>query len=72
MQGTGQLLTFFGQEKTDTNGKICLMNMAVHGFDPSKIAYGEGANTFFNDAHHLRGKCNYVMAGGIRDGGICA
>ena len=57
-----QLLTFFGQEKTDTNGKICLMNMAVHGFDPSKIAYGEGANTFFNDAHHLRGKCNYVMA----------
>ena len=33
-----QLLTFFGQEKTDTNGKICLMNMAVHGFDPSKIA----------------------------------
>lgn len=43
-------LTFYGQEKTDTNGKICLMNMAVHGFDAEHIRYGEGANTFFHDA----------------------
>ena len=55
-------LEFYGQEKTDTNGKLCLMNMVLHGFDPEKIKYGDGANTFFNEAHNLVGKCNYVMA----------
>lgn len=55
-------LKFYGQEKTDTNGKICLMNMAVHGFDAEHIKYGEGANTFFHDANAVRGKCDYVMA----------
>lgn len=55
-------LKFYGQEKTDTNGKICLMNMAVHGFDAEHIKYGEGANTFFHDANAMRGKCDYVMA----------
>jgi type I restriction enzyme M protein len=55
-------LKFYGQEKTDTNGKICLMNMAVHGFDAEHIRYGEGANTFFHDANAMRGKCDYVMA----------
>jgi len=55
-------LSFYGQEKTDTNGKLCLMNMVLHGFDPEKIKYGEGANTFFSDANNLVGKCDYVMA----------
>jgi len=55
-------LQFYGQEKTDTNGRLCLMNMVLHGFDPEKIKYGEGANTFFADAHGLAGRCDYVMA----------
>lgn len=55
-------LKFYGQEKTDTNGKICLMNMAVHGVDAEHIRYGDGANTFFHDAHAMRGKCDFVMA----------
>lgn len=54
-------LTFFGQEKVEFNAKLCKMNMAVHGLN-AKIVWGEGANSFYNDAHNLVGKCDYVMA----------
>ncbi len=55
-------MTFFGQEKVDYNGKLCLMNMAVHGLN-AKIIYGEdGANSFYNDYFNLNGCCDYVMA----------
>ncbi len=54
-------LTFFGQEKVEFNAKLCKMNMAVHGLN-AKIVWGESANTFYNDAHNLVGKCDYVMA----------
>ena len=37
------------------------MNMAVHGLT-GVIKSGDGANTFYNDAHNLVGKCDYVMA----------
>lgn len=54
-------MTFYGQEKVDYNAKLCLMNMAVHGLT-GKIKSGDEANTFYNDAHNLDGKCDYVMA----------
>lgn len=54
-------LTFFGQEKVEFNAKLCKMNMAVHGLN-ANIIWGEGANTFYNDAHKLVGQCDYVMA----------
>ena len=54
-------MTFYGQEKVEYNAKLCLMNMAVHGLN-GKIISGDGANTFYHDAHNLEGKCNYVMA----------
>lgn len=54
-------LTFYGQEKVEFNAKLCKMNMAVHGLN-ANIIWGEGANTFYNDAHKLAGQCNYVMA----------
>lgn len=56
-----QKMTFYGQEKTEFNAKLCAMNMAVHGLN-GNIASGEQANTFYHDAHHLAGKCDYVMA----------
>lgn len=37
------------------------MNMAVHGLT-GVIKSGDEANSFYHDAHHLEGKCNYVMA----------
>ncbi|WP_339686615.1 class I SAM-dependent DNA methyltransferase [uncultured Nonlabens sp.] len=51
-------VTFYGQEKTDTNTKLAKMNMAVHGLD-GDIVQG---NTFYDDKHELVGKCDYVMA----------
>lgn len=51
-------VTFYGQEKTDTNTKLAKMNMAVHGLD-ANIVQG---NSFYEDKHELVGKCSFVMA----------
>lgn len=56
-----QSMTFYGQEKVEYNAKLCMMNMAVHGLS-GVIKSGNGANSFYNDAHGLDGKCDYVMA----------
>ena len=56
-----ETMTFYGQEKVDYNAKLCLMNLAVHGLT-GVIKSGDEANTFYHDAHHLAGKCDYVMA----------
>ena len=53
-----QKVTFFGQEKADTNTKLAKMNMAVHGLD-ANIMQG---NTFYEDHHELLGQCDFVMA----------
>jgi type I restriction enzyme M protein len=52
-------VTFHGQEKSDTNTKLARMNMVVHGLDASNIRQG---NTFYDQAEHLIGQCDYVMA----------
>lgn len=54
-------MTFYGQEKVEYNAQLCLMNMAVHGLT-GVIKSGDGANSFYHDAHHLDGACDYVMA----------
>lgn len=54
-------MTFYGQEKVEYNAQLCLMNMAVHGLT-GVIKSGDEANSFYHDAHHLEGCCNYVMA----------
>jgi len=51
-------VTFYGQEKTDTNTKLAKMNMTVHGLD-CNILQG---NTFYEDHHGLVGQCDFVMA----------
>lgn len=56
-----QQMTFYGQEKVEYNAQLCQMNMAVHGLN-GKIVSGDEANSFYHDAHHLEGKCDYVMA----------
>lgn len=52
-------VTFHGQEKSDTNTKLARMNMVVHGLDASNIRQG---NTFYDQAEHLIGQCDFVMA----------
>lgn len=54
-------MTFYGQEKVEYNAQLCLMNMAVHGLT-GQIKSGDEANTFYNDAFGLDGRCDYVMA----------
>lgn len=54
-------MTFYGQEKVEYNAQLCLMNLAIHGLT-GVIRSGDEANTFYHDAHNLKGRCNYVMA----------
>lgn len=54
-------MTFYGQEKVEYNARLCLMNMAVHGL-AGAIKSGDEANSFYQDAHSLAGRCDYVMA----------
>ena len=58
-----ETMMFYGQEKVDYNAKLCLMNMAVHGMQAcGDIKSGDEANSFYNDAHELDGKCDFVAA----------
>jgi type I restriction enzyme M protein len=51
-------VTFYGQEKADTNTRLAKMNMAVHGLEGSILQ----GNTFYEDKHDLLGKCDFIMA----------
>jgi type I restriction enzyme M protein len=51
-------VTFYGQEKAETNTRLAKMNLAVHGLE-GNIQEG---NTFYEDKHNLVGKCDFVMA----------
>jgi type I restriction enzyme M protein len=52
-------VTFHGQEKSGTNSNLARMNLVVHGLDASNIRQG---NTFYDQAEHLIGQCDFVMA----------
>jgi type I restriction enzyme M protein len=51
-------VSFYGQEKTETNTRLAKMNIAVHGLEASILQ----GNTFYEDHHNLVGKCDFVMA----------
>jgi type I restriction enzyme M protein len=53
-----QKVTFYGQEKADTNTRLAKMNMAIHGLEGSILQ----GNTFYEDKHDLLGKCDFIMA----------
>jgi type I restriction enzyme M protein len=57
-EDTSHRVTFFGQEKTATTIRLAKMNLAVHGLEGDI----REANTFYEDAHTLYGKCDFVMA----------
>jgi type I restriction enzyme M protein len=50
--------TFHGQEKSETNTHLALMNLAVHGLE-GDIRQG---NTFYDRWPQLVGECDFVMA----------
>ena len=51
-------VTFYGQEKTDTNANLARMNLAVHGLEGNVVQ----GNTFYEDKHERFGTCDFVMA----------
>lgn len=57
-EDTMKRVTFYGQEKTATTIKLAKMNLAVHGLEGDI----REANTFYQDEHTLRAKCDFVMA----------
>lgn len=52
-------MQFVGQEKTENNQKLAIMNMVVHGLDASNIVEG---NSFYSALHDYIGQCDFVMA----------
>ena len=58
-KATNDLVTFHGQEKSETNTKLARMNLVVHGLDASNIRQG---NTFYDQIETLVGQCDFVMA----------
>ena len=53
-----EAITFYGQEKSTTNLRIGLMNMAVHNLEGQLVE----ANTFYEDRHAMAGRADFVMA----------
>ncbi|NUO00409.1 MAG: N-6 DNA methylase [Saprospiraceae bacterium] len=51
-------VSFYGQEKADTNTRLAKMNMAIHGLEGSILQ----GNTFYEDHHNMAGRCDFVMA----------
>ncbi|MEH1832563.1 MAG: N-6 DNA methylase [Nostoc sp.] len=51
-------ITFYGQEKSDTNTRLARMNLAVHALE-GIIRQG---NTFYDRWEELLGECDFVMS----------
>ena len=51
-------VSFYGQEKADTNTRLAKMNVAIHGLEASILQ----GNTFYDDHHGMTGRCDFVMA----------
>lgn len=56
---THNSMQFVGQEKTENNQKLAIMNMVLHGLDASNITEG---NSFYSALPEYVGQCDFVMA----------
>jgi type I restriction enzyme M protein len=54
-------LAIYGVEKTDETGRLCRMNLAVHGLE-GRIFHGGDSNSYYVDPHDAVGAFDYVMA----------
>jgi len=54
-------LAIYGVEKTDETGRLCRMNLAVHGLE-GDIRHGGQINTYYDDPHAATGKFDFVLA----------
>ena len=54
-------LSIFGVEKTDETGRLCRMNLAVHGLEGA-IRHGGEVNSYYDDPHKAVGAFDFALA----------
>ena len=54
-------LSIHGVEKTDETGRLCRMNLAVHGLE-GEIRHGGNVNSYYDDPHKATGQFDFVLA----------
>jgi type I restriction enzyme M protein len=54
-------LAICGVEKTDETGRLCRLNLAVHGLE-GDIRHGGNVNSYYDDPHNAIGQFDFVMA----------
>jgi len=54
-------LSIHGVEKTDETGRLCRLNLAVHGLE-GDIKHGGNINSYYDDPHGATGRFDFVLA----------
>lgn len=54
-------LAICGVEKTDETGRLCRLNLAVHGLE-GEIRHGGNVNSYYDDPHAAVGQFDFVLA----------